>query len=306
MSAEPRSLAEAIGAAAARLAETSATPRLDAELLMAHALGMTREAMLLRGLDTHPPFVPSEVEGREAGAALETRAATSLGTNGLVGAFEALVARRASGEPLAYITGTRAFWTIELAVAPGVLIPRPDSETLIDAALAHFAGTSGPRRILDLGTGSGALLLAALAEWPHAKGVGIDRSAAALAIARANAEALGMADRARIIPGDWAGTGERFDLILCNPPYIATGEVLPRDVADHEPHTALFAGADGLDDYRALAPLLAAQLESGGIACIEIGATQGAAVSALLEAQGLVVQIRHDLAGRERCVAAMR
>ena len=222
------------------------------------------------------------------------------------GDFEPLVARRASGEPLAYITGSRAFWTIELRVAPGVLIPRPDSETLIEAAVAHFAGTSGPRRILDLGTGSGALLLAALAEWPAATGVGIDRSVAALTIARENAAALGMADRAEIIAGGWSGTGEAFDLILCNPPYIAADERLPRDVADHEPHSALFAGVDGLDDYRALAPLLPAQLAPGGVACLEIGSTQGLAVSALLQAQAMVVQIRHDLAGHQRCIAARR
>ena len=303
MSAEGRSLAAAIGAAAARLATTSDTPRLDAELLMAHALGETREAMLLGGLDRHsPPFVPSGVEEDRADALPGSGAATSPGTNGAGGAFDALVARRAAGEPLAYITGTRAFWTIELAVAPGVLIPRPDSETLIEAALAHFAGTPGPRRILDLGTGSGALLLAALSEWPLATGVGIDRAEPALAIARANAEALGLAGRAQIIGGGWQGTGERFDLILCNPPYIATADPLPRDVVEHEPHGALFAGSDGLDDYHALAPLLPAQLASGGVACIEIGATQGPAVSALLQVEDLVVQIRHDLAGRDRCI----
>jgi len=319
MSAEASSLADAIRSAADRLAATSETPRLDSELLMAHALGETREAMLLSGLRRSvaasaptlpPPFVLSEVEVRVAGAAFETRPSTSLRTNGeggavgISGAFEALVARRAAGEPLAYITGTRAFWTIELGVAPGVLIPRPDSETLIEAAVAHFAGTAGPRRILDLGTGSGALLLAALAEWPQAIGVGIDRSTAALAIARANAEALGMTDRASIVEGGWSGTGEQFDLILCNPPYIGTDEPLPRDVVEHEPPSALFAGPDGLDDYRALAPLLPAQLAPRGIACIEIGATQALAVSALLQAQALVVQIRHDLAGRDRCIAA--
>ena len=361
MPAEGISLGNAIRRAADRLAATSDTPRLDAELLMAHALGETREAMLLGGLhrptaptraNPPPPFVLSEgegqapitppapgtstalnangeesagranhplatvrpepVDGRAPSAAPEGRPSTSLGTNGEGGcpgvgdAFEALVARRAAGEPLAYITGTRAFWTIELGVAPGVLIPRPDSETLIEAAVAHFAGTPGPRRVLDLGTGSGALLLAALAEWPQATGVGIDRSPAALAIARDNAAALGMAHRAEIVAGDWTGTGEQFDLVLCNPPYIGVDEPLPRDVADHEPHSALFAGADGLDDYRALAPLLPAQLAAGGVACIEHGATQGQAVSALLRAQRMVVQIRHDLAGRERCIAARR
>ena len=263
----------ALAAAAARLAPASATPRLDAELLLAHALGITREALLL---------------GR--------------GGDGVPEGFAALVARRAAGEPLAYITGTRDFWTITLRVAPGVLIPRPDSETLIEAAVGHFAGTAGPRRVLDLGTGSGALLLAALAEWPDATGVGIDASAAALAIAAANAERLGMAARAAIRPGGWAGTGEAFDLILCNPPYVATGEPLPRDVAAHEPHAALFAGSDGLDDYRAIAPVLRRQLAPGGVACIEIGATQGPAASALFAAEGLAVRIRPDLAGLDRCL----
>jgi len=300
----PETIGSAIRAAAARLAETSETPRLDAELLMAEALGMSREAMILAGLGRPlPPFVLSEVEGRAAGAALEARTSTTLSANG---SFADLIERRASGEPIAYILGHRDFWTIRLKVAPGVLIPRPDSETLIEAAVAHFAGTPGPRRILDLGTGSGALLLAALAEWPEATGVGIDRSADALAIAQANAAALGMADRARIVAGGWAGTGEAFDLVLCNPPYIGTAEPLPRDVIEHEPHSALFAGADGLDDYRALAPLLPAQLAPGGVACIEIGATQGPAVASFMAAQGLMVQIRHDLAELDRCIVATR
>ena len=297
----PETIGAAIRAAAARLAETSETPRLDAELLMAEALGVSRETMLLGGLSL--PFVPSEIEGREAGAALAARVSTALDTNGV---FGALVDRRLSGEPIAYILGHRDFWTIRLMVAPGVLIPRPDSETLIEAAVAHFAGTPGPKRILDLGTGSGALLLAALAEWPEATGVGIDRSTQAIAISQANAEALGMADRAQILEGGWSGTGEAFDLILCNPPYIGAAEQLARDVIEHEPHSALFAGADGLDDYRALAPLLPAQLAPGGVACIEIGATQGEAVASLMASQGLVVHIRRDLAGLDRCIVATR
>jgi release factor glutamine methyltransferase len=303
----PRSLGEAIRAAAARLAETSETPRLDAELLMAAALGVTREAMILGGLSRPlSPFAPSEVEGSIERSRDRGCTSTSLGTSGVSGAYEMLLERRIAGEPMAYILGHRDFWTIRLKVAPGVLIPRPDSETLIEAAVVHFAGTPGPKRILDLGTGSGALLLAALAEWPEATGVGIDRSPPALAIARANAEALGMAGRARIVAGGWAGTGEAFDLILCNPPYIGTAEPLPRDVFDHEPHAALFAGPDGLDDYRAIAPLLSAQLKPGGVACIEIGAAQGEAVASFITSQGLAVHIRPDLAGHDRCIVAMQ
>jgi release factor glutamine methyltransferase len=275
----PDMIGAAIRAAADRLTGSSETPRLDAELLMAHTLGVERDVLLLSRLNC--PFAGNE-------------------------GFEALVTRRAAGEPLAYIIGRRDFWTIRLAVAPGVLIPRPDSETLIEAAVAHFAGTAGPKRIIDLGTGSGALLLAALAEWPDATGVGIDRSTDALAIAGRNAKALGLVDRVTIAKGGWSGTGEAFNLILCNPPYIATDEILPRDVAAHEPHSALFAGADGLDDYRALAPLIPGQLAAGGIACIEIGATQGEAVSSFMVAQGLAVHIRPDLAGRDRCIVVMR
>lgn len=262
----------ALAAAAARFA-FSATPRLDAELLLAHALGITRERSLL----DPPAAVPA--------------------------AFAALVERRAAHEPIAYITGTRAFWTIELDVGPGVLIPRADSETLIEAAVAHF-GERAPRTVLDLGTGPGTLLLAALDQWPAATGVGVDASDAALAFARRNAERLGMADRASLVRGSWAATGGAFDLILCNPPYIGTAEPLPPEVSAFEPGEALFAGLDGLDDYRALAPLLPAQLAPGGCACIEIGHRQAAAVTALLEAAGLAVALRRDLAGRDRCLIA--
>ena len=267
-------LREAIARAASTLSGTSETPRLDAELLAAHALGANRETLLLHYLDkAEPP------------------------------AFEALVERRAKGEPIAYIIGQRDFWTITLHVAPGVLIPRPDSETLIEAAIAHF-GEAGPATVLDLGTGSGALLLAALDQWPKAKGVGVDLSERAVEIARANAERLGMACRASIIQSDWdADINDRFDLILCNPPYIGTGESLPVDVAVYEPSTALYAGADGLDAYRLLASRLARLLSTRGFALFEIGATQGRAVMALFRAHGHDARLIHDLAGLDRCIA---
>ncbi len=261
--------------AATRRFGFSSTSRLDAELLMAQALGVTREAMLLGHMDAPTPAP-----------------------------FAALVERRAAHEPIAYITGTRAFWTIDLTVGPGVLIPRADSETLIEAAVAHF-GDRAPARVLDLGTGPGTLLLAALDQWPGATGLGVDASAEALGYAEANARALGMADRAGFRQGDWAsGLSERFDLVLANPPYIATHAMLPPEVRDHEPAAALFAGADGLDDYRRIAPALPALLAPGGIACIEIGATQAAVVSELIAAQGLRPSFRQDLAGRDRCVTA--
>ncbi|MDQ2893055.1 MAG: peptide chain release factor N(5)-glutamine methyltransferase [Pseudomonadota bacterium] len=217
-------------------------------------------------------------------------------------AFAALVARRAAHEPIAYITGIRGFWDIDLAVGPGALVPRADSETLIEAAIDHF-GARAPAIILDLGTGPGTLLLAALSRWPRAKGIGIDRSDEALAYARHNAAALGV--DATFRTGDWGtGLATRFDLILANPPYIGTAEPLPREVRDHEPAAALFAGADGLDAYRVLAPQLAGLLAPDGAAVVEIGHRQAAAVSALLGDQGLAVTLRRDLGGRDRCLVA--
>jgi release factor glutamine methyltransferase len=264
---------KAIAAAARRLAPHSATPRLDAELLMAQAAGLGRERLLLSSLGDDAPA-----------------------------SFETLVRRREVGEPVAYITGRRAFWTIELEVGPGALVPRADSETLIEAAVAHF-GPGGPRRILDLGTGPGTLLLAALDQWPDARGVGIDRSPAALAYAERNAGRLGLSSRAQFRVGDWAGdVAERFDLVLCNPPYVEEGADLPRDVRDWEPAEALFAGADGLDDYRRLAPVMPRLIAEGGVACVEIGAGQEEAAGALFAAEGFAVSCLRDLAGRSRCL----
>ncbi|MEZ0241791.1 MAG: peptide chain release factor N(5)-glutamine methyltransferase, partial [Sphingomonas sp.] len=219
--------------------------------------------------------------------------------------FAALIARRLAHEPVAYITGSRAFWTIELAVGPGALVPRADSETLLEVAVAHF-GERSPARILDLGTGPGTLLLAALDQWPSATGIGVDASEQALAYARRNAEALGMADRAEFRTGDWAdGLTERFDLILANPPYIGTGEELPSEVRDHEPGAALFAGADGLDDYRRIVPDLPRLLAPRGIAVLEIGSTQAEAVSALVGKHGLRPGVTRDLQGHSRVVSAL-
>ncbi|MGJ8535953.1 MAG: peptide chain release factor N(5)-glutamine methyltransferase [Parasphingopyxis sp.] len=264
---------DALRAATATLAKTSESPRLDAELLMAHALGEGRETMVLGGLDAETPS-----------------------------GFEALVARRAAHEPLAYITGSREFWSLDLAVGPGVLIPRPDSETLIETAVRELAGRP-PSTILDLGTGSGALLFAALNEWPAATGMGVDRSDTALAYARKNAAQLGLAERARFRKGHWADRiAERYDLILCNPPYVDPAASLMPDVADFEPGEALFADDDGMADYRYIVPQLPELLSDGGIACLELGVGQASSVTALCERQGLFSAIYRDLAGLERCL----
>jgi len=268
-----RTTREALADAAARLAATSGTPRLDAELLMAQALGISREKLLLGPLDQDVP----------AG-------------------FEALVQRRLKHEPIGYISGKKPFWTIELEVGPGTLIPRPDSETLIEAAVEHF-GAGGPKTILDLGTGAGTLLLAALDQWPQARGLGIDRSEGALAYARRNARRLGLGDRAEFSCGDWAdAVEERFDLILCNPPYVETGAPLAPDIVEWEPHEALFAGPDGLEAYRRLAPEIRRLLGPGGVACVEIGAGQEAAAGRLFAECGFTVSSRNDLNGVARAL----
>jgi len=243
---------------------------------MAHALGVSHQDLLLKHLGDPVPA-----------------------------SFDALVQRRLNHEPVAYITGSRGFWSVEIGVGPGVLVPRADSETLIEAAVAHFAGTSGPRRVLDLGTGPGTLLFAALVEWPEAYGLGIDQSEQAWDYFEANCAALDMNQRARFKAGDWAnGLDGQFDLILCNPPYIGIAEELGPEVRDHEPASALFAGADGLDDYRRIIPDLPRLLAPGGIAVLEIGWTQGEAVSALMRGAGLDPVLHHDLGGRPRAIAA--
>lgn len=263
--------AEALAAAAARIG--GETPRLDAEVLLAHLLGCSRGDLLLNPDRSIEPQ-----------------------------AYEKLIIRRVAGEPVAHITGQREFWSLDLKVTPDVLIPRPDTETLIEVALRLCR--QPPARILDLGTGSGALLLAALSEWPAATGLGIDASAAALAVAAENAQRTGLASRALFQHGNWGeGLHERFDLILSNPPYIAETEALSSEVRAHEPASALFAGADGLDDYRRILPQLPGLLAPGGLAVLEIGHTQGPALLTMAQAQGLDASLHQDLAGRDRCVA---
>ena len=222
-------------------------------------------------------------------------------------AADPLLERRLTREPIAQITGVRDFWTLTLKVTGDVLTPRPDSETLIEAAIDQFKGRAPPLRILDLGVGSGALLLAALDVWREATGLGVDASAAALVVAQENARCCGMADRARFQPGDWcAGLQERFDLIFCNPPYIQNDAMLPADVARFEPASALYAGDDGLDAYRVLADQIGDRLLPGGLAVFEIGFDQGERAAALFRERDCSVEVVQDLARRPRCLLVRR
>jgi release factor glutamine methyltransferase len=251
-------------------------PRLEARLLLAHALGVA-PADLLRDRD-------AEVDGAVLAPLLD---------------------RRLAHEPLSLILGAREFWSLTFAVSPATLIPRPESETLIEAALAAFEGRLAPGRILDLGTGTGCLLLAVLSEIPTAFGVGVDRSAEAAALARTNAATLGLADRAAFLCADWARPlSARFDLVLCNPPYITTSSVdgLMPEVACFEPRTALDGGSDGLAAYRDLLPEIPRLLRPNGIAVLELGQGQAGPVGELARRAGMVVEIRNDLAEIERAM----
>jgi release factor glutamine methyltransferase len=223
--------------------------------------------------------------------------------------LESFVAKRLSGMPLDRVLGHRGFWTLDLLVTPDTLAPRPDSETIIRAACDHLKRPKiddWPLRVLDLGTGTGALLLALLAEFPSASGIGVDLSVAALDVARANARRNGLADRAQFIAGDWAtGIDERFDAILSNPPYIPKAEIAALDAAvrDHDPHLALDGGADGLEAYRAILGDAGRVLKPKGLLVLELGIGQAEDVAQLAAAAGLsLLEIRRDLGGIERAM----
>ena len=270
-------VAERLRAAVVELGPEASTARLDAELLMADALGVSRSAMLIGHMRDPAPQ-----------------------------SFEAAFARRLAGEPVAYILGSTGFWDLELAVTPDVLIPRGDSETLIRAA-QEVCADNPPARILDCGTGSGALVLAALTVFPKAQGIGIDRSPEALAVAAGNAVSNGLAKRASMIAHDWDMPGwsndlGHFDLILANPPYVEDAAVLEAVVRDHEPGGALFAGPEGLDAYRVLVPQLRQLLTKGGVAIVEIGARQAAQVTDIAVKCGFTVDLRYDLGNRPRAL----
>ena len=249
----------------------------DARLLLAHALGIGSDRLTL-----HLRDAPQAEQ---------------------LARFQALVAARAARAPLSHLTGQRLFWGRPFRVTPDVLDPRPETEALVVLALAEpFA------RVLDLGVGSGAILLSLLADRPTATGTGADVSAAALAVARGNAQALGVAARADFVLSDWcAQISGAYDLIVSNPPYIALSEMaaLSPEVREHEPHLALTDGGDGLAAYRAIAAQAPAHLAPGGRLLVEIGASQGQAVAAILVSAGLSdVTIHPDLDGRDRVVAA--
>ena len=253
------------------------SPRIEARMLLAHVLAC-REEDLLRD-----PRAPVPAAAGDA--------------------FAALLRRRAGREPMAHLLGHVGFWTLDLAVSPATLIPRPDSEAIVEAALEGFADGG---RVLDLGTGTGALLLAVLAERPAAWGVGIDRAPDAARLAARNAAANGLAGRAAFLAGDWdAAIRGRFDLVVSNPPYIATDAIagLMPEVARHEPALALDGGADGLDAYRRIVARLPALLAPGGRAVLELGIGQRAAVESLAAGAGLVaVSVGRDLGGVERAL----
>ncbi|MGA3304277.1 MAG: peptide chain release factor N(5)-glutamine methyltransferase, partial [Methylovirgula sp.] len=222
-----------------------------------------------------------------------------------------MAARRARHEPISRILGHREFFGLDFVVDPSVLDPRPDTETLVDSVIVAVAERwQAPLTLLDLGTGSGAILSALLASFPYAFGVGVDRSEAACKMAKKNLAALGFARRGAIVCGHWGDAiAGSFDVIVSNPPYIAQGTIadLDREVRDYDPHLALDGGADGYDAYRAIIPVLPYLLAPDGVAVFELGQGQGSVVKELLESAGLqVAGTRRDLAGIERAIGARR
>ncbi|MGQ0742663.1 MAG: peptide chain release factor N(5)-glutamine methyltransferase [Alphaproteobacteria bacterium] len=221
--------------------------------------------------------------------------------------YRAMLARRGRREPVAYILGKREFWSLDFAVGRGVLVPRPESETLVEAALKGFPGTGAGLRVLDLGTGSGCLLIAFLKERPQAEGVGVETADDAATWAERNLRAHELAVRADIVRGGWDAVQGEFDIVLCNPPYVSEREFasLMEDVARYEPRSALVGGKDGLDAYRQLAPQIARRLAPRGRAYVELGKGQASPVAAIFRNAGLVIrEIAVDLMKIPRVLVA--
>lgn len=265
-------------AAGARDLVQSQSARLDARILMKHVLGADDAGLIAR--------------------------ATNVLDRASADRFHSLIQRRALGEPIAYITGVKEFWSLEFAVTPDVLVPRDDSGALIEAVLARRERDE-ILRIADLGTGSGCLLCALLTEFLRSQGIGIDRSERALAVAKTNAEALGVGARAQFAKGDWlSGAAGPYDVIIANPPYIRLGdkETLAPDVAVFEPSGALFGGEDGLGAYREIVPQLPSRLSNDGLVVMECGSDQADALAGMLasETGEAGVFTISDLAGRAR------
>jgi release factor glutamine methyltransferase len=281
----PPTLAAVVAAAADRLrAAGIAAPRREAVALAGAILGLSPERRV-----AEPDQAVSAAAARR---------------------FDDAVARRAGREPFARIVGTREFWSLDFALSPDTLVPRPETETLVETVLDAVAGRDAPLSILDLGTGSGCILLALLSELPNAYGLGVDIAEGAVATAGENARRLGLQGRVRFQTGDW---GRRavgpFDVIVSNPPYIAEASraSLDPEVREFDPPRALFAGTDGFDSFRAIVPQLSGLLAWGGLAAFECGAGQAAKVAEMLDSSGLLeVGSRNDLAGRPRVVSGRR
>jgi release factor glutamine methyltransferase len=263
---------------AALIGERSDTAHVDARFLVAHALGCSAHDLAI-------------LDDRPAGSAVVAEAL-------------ALAERRRAGEPVGRIIGEREFWGLPFRLGPATLEPRPDTETIVTAALAAFAGRKqAPVTVLDLGTGTGAILLALLSEMPRARGVGVDMAIGAVAMARSNAERLRLTDRASFLVGDWAGAiGAEFDIVVANPPYIASQEIdsLPLEVRGFDPHLALNGGADGLNAHRAIFADLERIVKPEGHAFVEVGAGQLDTVAKLAANHGFTAVGHCDLAGIRR------
>lgn len=279
----PHTIASTLGNVAEALAVAGFDEaRRRARRLLAAALGLTQEEVFAR-IDR----MVTEAEGER---------------------IAEMLWRALKHEPLSRIQGKREFWGLELSLSPDTLDPRPETEMLVEAVLARLTERDRPYRFLDLGTGTGCLLLALLTEFPQARGIGVDRAWGAVATARGNAARLGFTDRACFVTGDWAAAlSGKFDAIIANPPYIPTAEIatLPPEVRDFDPVLALDGGIDGLSAYWRIARDLPRLLAPGGNFACEVGAGQDVAVAGILRTQGLVVDaVVPDLAGIARCIVA--